>query len=171
MEFTPLINLIIAAAILLIAAGTFLGFQMRNLAAESEKLAYKLYFELTRKADLLPQIVEKLSKYFGRESFDELIAARAATMAQTTFNADKKAKEEQLWSTFQGLWQNAQNKEEVRKDLVLTALQKDLNEADARIVGVRNAYNLTAKKYNNLAGNFLLKPVVLIIKAGKIESF
>jgi hypothetical protein len=70
-----------------------------------------------------------------------------------------------------GLWQNAQNKEEVRKDLVLTALQKDLNEADARIVGVRNAYNLTAKKYNNLAGNFLLKPVVLIIKAGKIESF
>jgi hypothetical protein len=46
-----------------------------------------------------------------------------------------------------------------------------VREVDARIVGVRNAYNLTAKKYNNLAGNFLLKPVVLIIKAGKIESF
>lgn len=171
MEFTPQINLIIAAVILLLIAAVFIGYQMKSLRVELEMVAYKFYFELTRKADLLPQFVEKLSTYVSREQFVPLIQARAATMAVSEFNEDKKAKEENLWSIFQSIWQTAQNQEAVQKDLVLTALRKDMAEADLRVEEMRDAYNLIVKKYNSLAGNFLLFPIRLIVKAKKAQSF
>jgi hypothetical protein len=171
MEFTTQINLIIAAVILLLVAAVFIGYQMKSLGAELKMVAYKFYFELTRKADLLPQVIEKLSAYVGRENLAELIQARSATMAISEITSDKKIKEEQLWSIFQTVWQNAQGQEAAQKDLVLTALRKDLAEADLRVGEMRDAYNLMVKKYNRLAGNFLLKPIGLIVKAKKAQSF
>lgn len=171
MEFSALSNLIIGLVILFLAAGVYVGFQIKTLAAEIQIAAYKLCFELTRKDDLLPQFVEKLGQYLGRESFDELIKERAECLANEKIGLGKKVQEEKLWGTFEGLWQSAKAKPEVQKDAALMGLVKSLGEADGRIAEFTGAYNSLVKKYNGLAGNLLLKPVSLVVKAGKAEVY
>lgn len=170
MELTPVFNLIIAAIILLLVAFVYIGFQIKNLAAEIETAAYKLYFELTRKDDLLPSLIEKLSQYVARDSFNEVIKERALSMSNSSIGNTKKAQEEKLWQSVGELWETA-TKSEAKKDVALIALSKNLKEADERIADNTKAYNSMVKKYNGLAGNLLLKPASLIVKAKKAEMY
>lgn len=171
MNSTALLSLIFGIIILLLVGGVYVGFQIKTLAAEIEIAAYKLYFELTRKDDLLPALIEKMSAYVGRESFSELIKQRAESMANSKMGVNKKAQEEKIWATFGALWQTAIAKPEVQKDVSVMALAKNMAEADVRIAENSAAYNSMVKKYNGLAGNFLLKPVSLMVRAKKAELY
>ncbi len=171
MNFTPYYNLIAAAIILLIVALVYIGFQIKSLSAEIQVAAYKLYFELTAKDDLLPQLVEKLSNYVDRGKFAEIIQRRHFALAKTQIGAEKKHIEEQLWESFDFLWKAVSAQTDLQKDVGLMALTKNLKEADQRIEENSKAYNSLVKKYNRLAGNFLLFPVKLLVKAKKVEAY
>lgn len=164
--------ILLPALITLIAmVGIFLGLQMRSMQTRLDLLAYRLYFEVTRKADLLPGLIEKVAPVLGKERLSPLIAARAASAANNHFNADKSLQEETLWRLFDEIWREVMQNPVLQKDLVLVALKRDLSDADQRIEIIRNSYNQLVQHYNNLVGNPLLMWVSRVVKAKPANTF
>lgn len=171
MQFETLLSLIIGGVILIIAVVSFVVFSLKKLEGTIARAADALYFETTRKSDLLPMYIELLSKYFSRNSFKELIEERSQSMHVLDFGADKKQLEVKLWMTFEDIIKSAGENQEVAKDLQLVALNKDLNEAKARVETTTEIYNKLVKTHNQWAGFFLLKPLTSAFKLKKFESY
>ncbi len=171
MESTPLTNLLIALIILLLAAAVYVAILIKNLRTQIARLSYFLYFEITRKADLIPQFLDKTGQIFPPERFAEIIDLRGQTIKSTQLGTGKKALEDRLWLAFGQLINTIHQQPELKNNLALLALEKDLAEADRRVAEHQQVYNQTVNKYNKIVGNFLLKPVGLLVGAGKLETF
>ncbi len=170
-DFTTIISLVAALAILLIVLSIFLGLQIKSMKARLDKLSYKLYFELTRKGDILPLFVDKLRALSVEDGLSEIVELRHQSVSITKLNAKKREFETSLWEKFGEVWGSAKSTTAVKNNHHLLALETDLDEADSRINEVKDVYNKYVKKYNSLAGNFLLKPIALIVKSKKAEIF
>jgi hypothetical protein len=171
MELASLTNLLIALIILLVAAGFYLAYYLKSLRGEITGASAQLFFEVTQRDDLLPLYIESLAKYFLRDSFDELIKLRAESMQMKGFGAVKKAREEQIWKLFDGLVKSAANNTEIKKDVILSALNKDFKEINLRVIAQSNFYNKLVGRYNSLVGNPLLKPVSTMVSGAHFEKF
>jgi hypothetical protein len=166
-----LANLLIALIILLLAAGIYVALLIKNLQSQIKRLSYHLYFETTRKADLIPQFLDKTGQVFPAGRLKEIIDSRALSLKTESFGKEKKNQEEQLWRLFAQLLQEIHNRPELKSNLTLLALEKDLIEAEKRVAENQQTYNQTVNKYNKIVGNLFLKPVSILVKASRLETF
>lgn len=171
MQLNSFTNLLVALIILLVAAGFYLAYYLKSLRGEIANASYQLYFEVTKRGDLLPLYIESWAKYFSRDSFDELIKLRSESMQMNGFGTAKKAKEEQIWKLFDGLIASAAGNAEIKKDVILSALNKDFKEINQRVTVQSNLYNKLVDRYNSLDKNPLLKPVSMMVSRVHFERF
>lgn len=171
MQFDNLSSLIIDLLILLLAAGVYLAFYLNNLAKETSKEANKLSFETIRRADLLPLLIESLKKYFSEESFSTLIELRNKAIKADLMKGEKAQAEQLLLLEIQRVLEMTEGIVAAKQDLQLAAFKKDFAEADNKVNQLAINYNNLVKRYNSFNSNLLFKPVSLLIKANKINSF
>lgn len=171
LEFAPLFNLVLALIILLLISGVFVVYQLKAMRVQLSTASYKLYFETTRKADLLPQAVTRLQEHSPDFSFDDLIVLRQESLNIKKFDRQKKEAEDRLWALFNQIWEESRKWPGVKTDHLLSALETDLSAADERIEEMKIGYNRLVVKNNNLAGNILLKPAALIAGAKVLVSY
>lgn len=171
MELTPLSNLVIAIVVLLAMLAVYLTYLIRARREDAEKGAYFLYFEMTRRADLIPHFIELAQSEHLTVDFSTLIENRAKSMNLEQFDQAKKTAEETLWKNFDEIL--AQIKTAISKNgqIQAAALEKDWREATSRVNNMIAQYNRLVEKYNKLSNNIILKPLSLIVKAHKMPSF
>ena len=171
MELTPLSNLAIALVVLLAMLAVYITYLIRARQEDAEKGAYFLYFEMTRRADLIPHFIELAKAEHLTVDFTTLIEKRSATMGIENFDQNKKTAEEILWKNFDETL--AQIKTAISKNgqIQVAALEKDWREATSRVNNMIAQYNRLVEKYNKLANNVVLKPLSLIVKARKMPIF
>ncbi|MCC6643397.1 LemA family protein [Candidatus Peregrinibacteria bacterium] len=168
MELTPLFNLIVAAVILFLVACVYLVNLLKNWKIEIEKAAYLLYFEVTRRSDLIPRLIEVMN---NDASYGPLIAARAKSMEMNSFGEEKKQAEINLWKMFDEQFKAAKVKADRTAGVQLSALEKDWKEANKKVESMSTQYNKVVGKYNRVAGSIVLKPLSLLVKAHKMPTF
>lgn len=171
MELNSITNLLIGLILLLVAAGFYLAYYLKSLHGEITLASNNLFFEITRRSDLLPLYIESWAKCFSKESFNDLIKLRAESMQMKGFDGAKKAKEEQIWKLFNGLMKSALDNTEIKKDAILSALNKDFKEINQRVEAQANFYNKLVERYNSLDRNPLLKPVSMMVSRNHFEKF
>ncbi len=171
MELTPLSNLFIALIVLLAMLAVYVTYLIRARRDDAEKGAYFLYFEMIRRADLIPHFIELAKAENLSVDFTELIESRSQTMNLEQFDENKKSAEEKLWKNFDEIL--AQIKTAISKNgqIQVAALEKDWREATSRVNNMTAQYNRLVGKYNKLANNTILKPLSLMVKAHKIPTF
>jgi hypothetical protein len=165
------LSLLVTVLLLLLVAYIYVFFHLRTLREALETLAYRLYFETTRKADLLPLAIERLRTHNGEYSFEGIIEARRATLAQNRIGSGKRRLEETLWQNYGTIQKESLAWPGVKQDHLLAAVNRRLKEADLDVERARENYNRLAGRYNKLAGNWLFKPAALAAGAGKRELF
>lgn len=171
MQIEVILNLLAALIILLILVGSFAIFTLRKMAFTIARANYNLYFEITRKSDLLPMYIELFSKFFDKSSFKDLIKLRSQTMQLRNCNGEKRAMEDKLWAGFDDIMKSANANNQVAKDLQLIALNKDLLEANLTVQNSAEIYNKLVKKYNFWVNFLPLKPLTILFKLKKAESY
>lgn len=171
MELTPLSNLLIALVVLLAMLSVYMTYLIRARREDAEKGAYFLYFEMTRRADLIPHFIELAKAEHLTVDFSTLIENRSKTMIIEIFDQSKKTAEETLWKNFDEML--TQMKATISKNgqIQVAALEKDWREATSRVNNMIAQYNRLVEKYNRLANNIVLKPLSLIVKARKMPTF
>ena len=171
MELTPLSNLIIALIVLLAMLCVYLVYLMKSRREDAEKGAYFLYFEMTRRTDLIPHFIELARTENLNLDFAGLIENRAKTMGLEQFDVAKKIQEETLWNNFNDVLAQMKTAMSKNGQIQVAALEKDWREATSRVNNMIAQYNHLVGKYNKLANNIILKPLSLIVKAHKMPSF
>ena len=130
-----------------------IGFSSYNslVSAEenaSEKLSTVDVY-MTRRADLIPNLVSTVKGYAAHETaiYTELANARAALAGSTTAE-DKFAANEAMDSALSRLLVVVENYPDLKASEQFTALQDQLEGSENRIATARNDYNQAVKAYN-----------------------
>lgn len=116
--------------------------------------------QLTRRHDLIPNIVNTVKGYAGHEkgTFEAVINARAKATSCTVV-ADKIKAEGELSSALGRLMAISEAYPDLKANQNFLALQEELTSTENRISFARQAYNDTVTTYNTSVKTF---PAVLI---------
>jgi len=119
---------------------------------------------LTKRNNLIPNLIEAVGGYAGHESgvFKEITALRAKAM-QATSVEEKAQHEENLRGLFKSLFAVAESYPGLKADANFRQLQQTLQELENGIEAGRRSYNVRVREHNillksfpaNLVGNFL----------------
>ena len=158
-----LVLAIIVIAVLLVAllaaVGTYNGLvRLRNLVQEAWR---QIDVELTRRHDLIPNLVETVKGYAAHERgvFDEVAQARAAAAGGGQSPAQQAASEGQLSQALGRLFAVAENYPVLRASENFQQLQAELTNTEDRIAAGRRFYNANVRTLNTKVETF---PVNLI---------
>lgn len=119
---------------------------------------------LTKRNNLIPNLIETVGGYAGHESgvFKEITALRAKAMQATSIE-EKALHEETLRGLFKSLFAVAESYPSLKADANFRQLQQTLQELENGIEAGRRTYNATVREHNillksfpaNLVGKFL----------------
>ena len=106
--------------------------------------------QLTRRYDLIPNVVETVKGYASheRETFEAVVEARNA--AQAARGPEQKAEAESaLTGSLRQLFALAESYPELKAATNFAALQQELSETENRIAVARQIYNDSVLSFNN----------------------
>jgi len=110
---------------------------------------------LTKRADLVPNLVETVKGYAAHEKgVLENVTASRASMMQATEPADKFKASEGLTGALKTLFAVAENYPNLKADQNFRQLQSELSQIESDIAQMRMIYNNTVKSYNTLQQTF-----------------
>ena len=148
---------IAAVAVVLILVFSISGTYNKLVDAEVEVDAKEATVDtmLTRRADLIPNLVNTVKGYAAHETeiYTALAEARAKLSGSTT-TEDKIAANDELSSAISRLLVVVENYPELKADTQFTALQDQLEGAENRISTARMDYNEAVKTYNRTLRRF-----------------
>jgi len=155
---TASIILIVLIAIVVIAllwaVGAYNGFvRLRNLVQEAWR---QIDVELTRRHDLIPNLVETVKGYAAHERgvFDEVAQARSLASAPASGPAEQAAHENQLTQALGKLFAVAEAYPVLRASENFQQLQAELTNTEDRIAAGRRFYNANVRTLNTRVETF-----------------
>lgn len=155
---TASIVLIVIIAIVVIAllwaVGAYNGFvRLRNLVQEAWR---QIDVELTRRHDLIPNLVETVKGYAAHERgvFDEVAKARSLASAPASGPAEQAAHENQLTQALGKLFAVAEAYPVLRASENFQQLQAELTNTEDRIAAGRRFYNANVRTLNTRVETF-----------------
>ena len=106
--------------------------------------------QLKRRSDLIPNLVETVKGYAKHESetFEKVVAARAASTAASTLPAVAAA-DGQLTQALRGLLAVAENYPDLKASANFLSLQEELSTTENKVSFARQFYNDNVRSLNN----------------------
>jgi LemA protein len=144
--------------------------QQRNVVQESWR---QIDVELTRRHDLIPNLVETVKGYAAheREIFEEVARARSAAMTPGAGPAQQAAQEGVLGAALGRLFAVAEAYPQLQANQNFLALQQQLTETEDRIAAGRRFYNANVRALNVRVESFPSSIVASIFHFEKAEYF
>ena len=150
-----------AALVLLVATVVVYNrlVRQRNLVADGWA---GIDVQLTRRADLVPNLVEVVKQYqvHERETLQEVTEARAQ-LQRATGPADAGRADQRLEGSLRTLVATAEAYPDLKANQNFLELQRQLSTIEEDVAFARDYYNATVRKYNTTQQVF---PVVLIAR-------
>lgn len=133
--------------------------RQRNLVADGWA---GIDVQLTRRADLVPNLVEVVKAYqlHERETFEEITEARAQ-LQRASGPAESGRADARLEGSLRTLVATAEAYPDLKANENFLDLQRQLSEVEEDVAFARDYYNATVRKYNTSQQVF---PVVLVAK-------
>lgn len=148
---------IIAAAVVLVAAGSAVGLYNRLVRARvrAEEAWSQIDIQLQRRHGLIPNLVETVRGYaeHEKETFDQVIRARAAAISISEPSELARA-EEGLMQAVGRLLAIAENYPQLKADAGFLSLQDELSRTEDMVAGARSYYNAAVRSYETLRQTF-----------------
>ncbi len=125
----------------------------RNLVQESWK---QIDVELTRRHDLIPNLVETVKGYAAHErgTLEAVTAARAAASAPGSTPAQQAQQENVLTGALRQLFAVAESYPDLKASTNFLDLQRQLSETEDRIAAGRRFYNANVRGLNTRVQSF-----------------
>jgi LemA protein len=144
--------------------------RQRNLVQESWR---QVDVELTRRHDLVPNLVSTVKGYAAHERavFAEVVAARAAALAHPASVAAVGAVETQLAGALRGLLAVSEAYPELKAAGPFLSLQAQLAETEDRIAAARRFYNGNVRALNTRVEAFPSSVIAGLFGFTKAEYF
>ena len=167
--------IIVIVALLLViglwVAGTYNGFiRVRNLVQEAWR---QIDVELTRRHDLIPNLVETVKGYAAHERgvFDEVAQARSAAVSGGQGPVQQAATENQLTQALGRLFAVAEAYPVLRASENFQQLQAELASTEDRIAAGRRFYNANVRALNTKVESFPSNVIANLFHIGRAEYF
>ena len=155
--------IILALVIIAIAVSVGIYNRLVNKRNEYKNAFAQIDVQLTRRYDLIPNLVEVARKYLQheQETLTSVIAARnhAANALKNTGGGtagigELAAAEQALGARLGGLYATFENYPELKADNQLAALREEIASTENRIAFARQYYNDSVTDYNNAVQQF-----------------
>ena len=155
--------IILALVIIAIAVSVGIYNSLVNKRNEYKNAFAQIDVQLTRRYDLIPNLVEVARKYLQheQETLTSVIAARnhAANALKNTGGGtagigELAAAEQALSARLGGLYATFENYPELKADNQLAALREEIASTENRIAFARQYYNDSVTDYNNAVQQF-----------------
>ena len=155
--------IILALVIIAIAVSVGIYNSLVNKRNEYKNAFAQIDVQLTRRYDLIPNLVEVARKYLQheQETLTSVIAARnhAANALKNTGGGtagigELAAAEQALGARLGGLYATFENYPDLKADNQLAALREEIASTENRIAFARQYYNDSVTEYNNAVQQF-----------------
>nr|WP_315181016.1 LemA family protein [uncultured Cardiobacterium sp.] len=155
--------IILALVIIAIAVSVGIYNSLVNKRNEYKNAFAQIDVQLTRRYDLIPNLVEVARKYLQheQETLTSVIAARnhAANALKNTSGGtagigELAAAEQALGARLGGLYATFENYPDLKADNQLAALREEIASTENRIAFARQYYNDSVTDYNNAVQQF-----------------
>ena len=155
--------IVLALVILAIVASVAIYNRLVNYRNDAKNAFAQIDVQLTRRYDLIPNLVEVARKYLQheQETLTAVIAARnhAANALKNTGGGtagigELAAAEQALGARLGGLYATFENYPELKADNQLAALREEIASTENRIAFARQYYNDSVTDYNNAVQQF-----------------
>ena len=155
--------IILALVIIAIAVSVCIYNSLVNKRNEYKNAFAQIDVQLTRRYDLIPNLVEVARKYLQheQETLTSVIAARnhAANALKNTGGGtagigELAAAEQALGARLGGLYATFENYPDLKADNQLAALREEIASTENRIAFARQYYNDSVTDYNNAVQQF-----------------
>ena len=155
--------IILALVIIAIAVSVGIYNSLVNKRNEYKNAFAQIDVQLTRRYDLIPNLVEVARKYLQheQETLTSVIAARnhAANALKNTGGGtagigELAAAEQALGARLGGLYATFENYPDLKADNQLAALREEIASTENRIAFARQYYNDSVTDYNNAVQQF-----------------
>jgi LemA protein len=161
---------VIVIVVLIVVVGLLLVALYNRLVQQRNRVDNawaQVEVQLTRRWDLIPNLVETVKGYAAheRETLDAVIQARNASVAATTPGEQAKA-ENILEGTLSRLFALSEAYPDLKANQNFLALQEELSSTEGRVAYARQYYNDSVLSYNNKLQQF---PTVIYARMLKFE--
>ncbi len=112
--------------------------------------------ELTRRYDLIPNLVETVKGYakHERETLDAVISARNAAKSQLSSPEELAKSEGQLGGQMRSLFALAESYPDLKANSNFLQLQSELANTESRLATMRQGYNAQVQELNTAVASF-----------------
>ena len=144
--------------------------RQRNLVQESWQ---QIDVELTRRHDLIPNLVETVKGYAAheRQTLEAVTAARAAASAPGSTPAQQAQQENVLTGALRQLFAVAESYPDLKASTNFLDLQRQLSETEDRIAAGRRFYNANVRALNTRVQAFPSSVIASIFGFKTAEYF
>ncbi len=156
------IVVVIVVLLIVVVVGSYNGIvRLRNQVDNGWS---QIDVQITRRADLIPNLVETVKGYAAHESgtFEAVVAARSASI-QATSPAEAAAAEGPINAALGKLFALAEAYPDLKADANFRQLQSEITATEDRIAYARQFYNDSVTRYHNRIDTF---PGVAVAKFG-----
>ena len=168
-EFLPTI-IIVAVVVILLIWGVGVYNKLVKARNQVRNAWSQIDVQLTRRFDLIPNLVETVKGYASHEKdiWEQFAAARNLYERAKAGNdvAQMSEANNQISSALARLMVVQEQYPELKADVHFTTMMQDLKETESQIAFTRQFYNDTALKYNNTREVF---PAILIASICKFK--
>jgi LemA protein len=167
------IALIVIAVIVALVGFVIVGFnKLRTTDVSAQEALGGIDVQLTRRAELIPNLVETVKGYAAheRETLDAVIKARNSAVAATT-PGEHAAAEGQLTGTLNRLFALGEAYPDLKANQNFLALQEELSATEGRVAYARQFYNDSVLGYNNKLQQFPTMFFARMLKFERREYF
>lgn len=128
--------------------------------------------QLKRRADLIPNLVETVKGYASheREVFEKVTQARSALLSAKTLKEEIEA-DNILTSALKTLFAVAESYPDLKANQNFLELQRELRDAEDKIMSARRFYNAVVMEYNSYIQQFPSNIIAQIFNFKPAEYF